>query len=44
MLDCVNVVKRYGGKFAVNGMSVAWAEWQRQVHMDEDGSRSDCPG
>ena len=23
MLDCVNVVKRYGGKFAVNGMSVA---------------------
>ena len=22
MLDCVNVVKRYGGKFAVNGMSV----------------------
>lgn len=54
MLDCVNVVKRYGGKFAVNGMSVAiedahiygllGAEWQRQVHMDEDGSRSDCPG
>ena len=23
MLDCVNVVKRYGSKFAVNGMSVA---------------------
>lgn len=23
MLDCVNAVKRYGGKFAVNGMSVA---------------------
>ena len=23
MLDCVNVVKRYSGKFAVNGMSVA---------------------
>lgn len=23
MLDCVNVVKQYGGKFAVNGMSVA---------------------
>ena len=23
MLDCMNVVKRYGGKFAVNGMSVA---------------------
>ena len=23
MRDCVNVVKRYGGKFAVNGMSVA---------------------
>ncbi len=23
MLDCVNVVKRYGGKFAVNGVSIA---------------------
>ena len=23
MLDCVNIEKRYGGKFAVNGMSVA---------------------
>ena len=22
MLDCVNIEKRYGGKFAVNGVSV----------------------
>ena len=38
MLDCVNVVKRCAYLW------IAWAEWQRQVHMDEDGSRSDCPG
>ena len=41
MLDCVNVVKRYGGKFAVNGMSVAIEDAHIYGLLGPNGSGTD---
>ena len=40
MLDCVNIEKRYGGKFAVNGVSVRIEDAHIMVCLDQTAAVS----